>query len=161
MIVSLKCEYHQINLQWAENSSTNFEKSLRSVYYFILFPTNLLRNLSLAPLPWTCIDWLCPLCNRTGITTSAPVSCCLMVAHWLLEVRPAHWPSGIWLLRHLASRLSSPPQPRRATPWPSAPMPKSASPAAAMETSPSGTCTTRLSLGWKKTLAHTMWALAP
>lgn len=92
--------------------------------------------------------WLCPLCNRTGITTSDPVSCCLTVAHWLLEARPAHWPSGIWPRRHPASRLSSPPQPRHATPWPSALTPKSASPAAAMETLPFGTCTTRLLSGW-------------
>lgn len=121
---------------------------------FILFWSESFLNLSLTPLPWTGIDLLCPLCLRIGITTSAPVSCCLMVAHWLLEERLAHWPSGIWPLRHLASRLSSPLQPQHATLWPSAPMPKSASPAAVMEILLFGTCTTRLLLGWKITLNH-------
>lgn len=89
----------------------------------------------------------CPPYDRTGITTSDPVSSCLMVAHWLLEARPALWPSGTWPPRRPASRLSSPRPPQRATPWLSAPTPKSASPAAVMETSPFGTCTTRLLLG--------------
>lgn len=160
-------------MRTSQNNSTNptslntFRLALRTTlcYYegqiFTLFPTDLFLNLSLTPLPSTCIDWLCPLCNRTGITTSALVSCCLMAAHWLLEVRPALWPSGTWLLRHPVSRLSSPPQPRRATPWPSAPTPKSASPAAVMGTLPFGTCTTRHSSGWKITLTDAVWALSP
>lgn len=152
-------------MQQAENLFTGCENTLRLVYYnrgiFLLFLSDLFLNLSLAPLPWTCIDSLCPLCNRTGITTSAPVSCCLMAAHWLSEVRPAHWPSGIWLLRRPVSRPSSPPPPQHATPWPSAPMPKSASPAAVMGTLLFGTCTTRLSLGWKKTLFFLCGLFAP
>lgn len=80
---------------------------------------------------------------RTGTTTSAPASCSLMGAHSLWVVRPAHSPSGTWPHPRPASRPNSRPRHPPVTPWPSALMPKSASPAVAMGTLLSGTCTTR------------------
>ncbi|KAL0168026.1 hypothetical protein M9458_036248, partial [Cirrhinus mrigala] len=80
----------------------------------------------------------------TGTTTFGPVSCCLMAALLSSEGKPALLPFGISPPRHPASKQSSPPLHRPATHWPSAPMPRCASPAAAMETSPFGTSTTRL-----------------
>lgn len=90
----------------------------------------------------------CPNCNilslyRTGIITFGPVSCYLMAALLSLEGRPALWPFGILPPRHPASKPSWPPPHRPAMRWPSAQTPRCASLAAAMETLPSGTSTTR------------------
>ncbi|XP_062452519.1 transducin-like enhancer protein 1 isoform X10 [Rhea pennata] len=79
----------------------------------------------------------------TGTTTSAPASCSLTAAASSSGERPAPCPSGTWLPPRPASRLSSPPPHLPAMPWPSAPMPRSASPAAVMATSWCGTCRTR------------------
>lgn len=94
-----------------------------------------------------CVNRLLDSCRcsfyRTGITTSAPVSCCPTAALLLLEGRPALWPSGISHPRRPVSKPSWPPRRRPATHSPSAPTLRCVSPAAATGTLPSGTFTTK------------------
>lgn len=98
-----------------------------------------------------CVNRLLDSCRcsfyRTGITTSAPVSCCPTAALLLLEGRPALWPSGISHPRRPASKPNWPPRRRPATHSPSAPTLRCVSPAAVTGTSPSGTFTTKPSSG--------------